>query len=199
MKRLIIALALVALMSSTVFAEGLSLGFKGGLNLANWTGDDIDENKIKLCFGGGVFMNYPLTESISLQPELLFMMKGTKADDDDIDAGYRMTYIDIPILAKFAVPTEGAFTPCFFAGPFIALNLSAEMYMEDEDMDIKDDIKSTDFGLMFGGGFDYAMGEGYLTFDARYALGLTDFVDVEEDVNIKNTGIMFMVGYGFNF
>ncbi|TFG88148.1 MAG: PorT family protein [Candidatus Atribacteria bacterium] len=198
MKRLIIALALVALMSGTVLAEGLSLGFKGGLNLANLTGDDIDENKMKLCFGGGVFMNYPMTESISLQPELLFMMKGTKADIEDFDAGYRFSYIDIPVLVKFAVPMEGAFTPCFFAGPYIGFNMSAEAYEEDDEMDIKDDVKSTDFGLMFGGGFDYTMGEGYLTFDARYALGLTTIIDVE-DVDVKNTGIMFMVGYGFNF
>ena len=198
MKRLVIALALVALMSGTVFAEGMTLGFKGGLNLANWTGDDIDNNKMKLCFGGGVFMNYQMTESMSLQPELLFMMKGTKADIDE-DAGYKMTYIDIPVLAKFSVPMEGAFAPCFFAGPYIGFLMSADMYYEDEEESIKDDLKSTDFGLMFGGGFDYDMGEGYMTFDVRYALGLTDFVDVDEDVNVKNTGIMFLVGYGFNF
>ena len=79
MKRLIIAIALVALMSGTVLAEGLSLGFKGGLNLANLVGDDLENTKMKLCFGGGVFMNYQMTESISLQPELLIMMKGVKA------------------------------------------------------------------------------------------------------------------------
>ncbi len=198
MKRLVIALALVALMSGSVFAEGMTLGFKGGLNLANWTGDDIDENKIKLCFGGGVFMNYQMTESVSLQPELLFMMKGTKADIDE-DAGYKMTYIDIPVLAKFSVPMEGAFAPCFFAGPYIGLLMSADMYYEDEEESIKDDLKSTDFGLMFGGGFDYDMGEGYLTFDVRYALGLTSLDDSEDELDIKNSGILFMVGYGFNF
>ncbi|TFG88147.1 MAG: PorT family protein, partial [Candidatus Atribacteria bacterium] len=87
MKRLIIALALVALMSSTVFAEGMTFGVKAGLNLANLAGDDIEDMKMKLCFGGGVFMNYPMTESISLQPELLFMMKGAKVDVDEVDAG----------------------------------------------------------------------------------------------------------------
>ena len=44
------------------------------------------------------------------------------------------------------------------------------------------------------------MGEGYLSFDVRYALGLTEIDDADEDpMDIKNTGIMFMVGYGFNF
>jgi len=70
--------------------------------------------------------------------------------------------------------------------------------MEDDEEDI-DDVKSTDFGLVFGGGFDYEMGEGFLTFDARYALGLTSLDDSDLEEDIKNTGIMFMVGYGFNF
>jgi len=85
MKRLILVLALVALMSGNVLAEGMTIGFMGGLNLANLTGDDL-YNKIKLCFGGGVFLNLPLTESISLQPELLFMRKGARSAIFD-DAG----------------------------------------------------------------------------------------------------------------
>ncbi|MBN2070032.1 MAG: PorT family protein [Candidatus Krumholzibacteriota bacterium] len=195
MKRLIIAVALIALLSGTALAEGMTFGVKAGVNLANLTGDDIDDVKMKLCFGGGVFMNYMMTESISLQPELLFMMKGTKADIDD-DAGIKLSYIDIPILAKFAVPMEGAFAPCFFAGPYIGFNMSAKEYYEDDEEDL-DDVKAMDFGLVFGGGFEYAMGEGAMTFDVRYALGLTTLDDSDAEMDVKNTGIMFLVGYAF--
>ncbi len=202
MKRLIVALALVALMSGTVLAEGMTIGFKGGLNLADLKGDIEDAigvgTKMKLGFGGGVFLNYQMTESISLQPELLFIMKGTKADVDEVDAGVKMTSVDIPVLVKFSVPMEGAFAPCFFAGPYIGFNMSSKFYVEDEEEDIED-IKSTDFGLVFGGGFDYDIGEGYLTFDVRYVLGLTTLDDSDEEMDIKNAGIMFMAGYGFSF
>ncbi len=197
MKRLIVTLALVALMSGNVLAEGTTFGFMGGLNLANVTGDDVEDNETKLCFGGGVFVNFPMNEVISMQPELLFMMKGTKLVAFD-DAGVRMSYIDIPVLAKFTVPMEGAFAPCFFVGPYVGFNTSAESYVEDEEFDVKDQIKSTDYGLVFGGGFDYAMGEGNLIFNARYALGLTTIDDTDADDDVKNTGIIFMVGYGFN-
>ncbi len=197
MKRLIIALALVALMSGNVLAEGTTFGFMGGLNLANVTGDDVEDNEMKLCFGGGVFMNFPMTEVISLQPELLYMMKGMELGTYD-DAGARMSYIDIPVLAKFTIPTEGAFAPCFLVGPYIGFNLSAESYFEDQEYDIKDQVKSTDFGLVIGGGFDYAMGKGNLIFDATYALGLTTIDDTADDDDVKNTGIIFMLGYGFN-
>ena len=197
MKRLIVALALVALMSGNVLAEGMTFGFMGGLNLANVTGDDVEDNEIKLCFGGGVFMNFPMTEVISLQPELLYMMKGMELGTYD-DAGVRMSYIDIPVLAKFTVPMDGAFAPCFFAGPYIGFNTSAESYNEDDVYDLKDQIKSTDYGLVLGGGVDYAIGEGILIFDARYAIGLTTIDDTTNEDDVKNTGIIFMVGYGFN-
>ncbi len=195
MKRLIVTLALVTFLSSTVLAGGLTLGFKGGLNLANVTGDDVEDNEMKLCFGGGVFINFPMCGLISLQPELLFMMKGMEFESY-IDAGVRMSYIDIPILAKFTIPTIGALSPNLFAGPYVGFNTSAEVYVGDIVNDIKDQVKSTDFGLVLGGGLDYSIGVGELTFDARYALGLSSFDDTADEDDVKNTGIMFMVGYG---
>ncbi len=197
MKRLIVTLALVTLLSSTVLAGGLTLGFKSGLNLANVTGDDVEDNEMKLCFGGGVFINFPMCGLISLQPELLFMMKGMEFESFN-DAGVRMSYVDIPILAKFTIPTIGALSPNLFAGPYVGFNTSAEVYVGDSENDIKDQVKSTEFGLVLGGGLDYSIGVGELTFDARYALGLSSFDDTADEDDVRNTGIMFMVGYGLS-
>ncbi len=198
MKRFIIALALVVFMAGAVNAEGMMFGIKGGLNLANLSGD-IEDVKIKMAFGGGVWMNYAINEAFSVQPELFFMMKGAKADVDDIDAGIRANYIDIPVLAKYAIPMEGDFGINLFAGPYLAFLMSAEEYYEDEDADIKDDLESLDYGLVFGAGFDYKLESGVITFDARYALGLTNMVKDSDDWEVKNTGIQFLVGYGFAF
>lgn len=197
MKRLIVVLALGALISGSVLAEGLTFGFMGGLNLSNFTGDAVEDNKMKLCLGGGIFMNLPMNDLISLQPELLYMNKGAKMDVAD-DVGIRMSYIDIPVLVKFTVQTGGAFAPSFFAGPYLGFNMSAESYYEDEVYDIEDQVKSTDVGLVFGGGFDYATCKGKLIFDARYAFGLSTIDDTEDEDDVKNTGVIFMVGYGFN-
>jgi hypothetical protein len=201
MRSSIVVLALALLLSGAAFSEGMTLGFTGGLNLANVTGDAVEDNEIKLCFGGGAFLNIPLSELFSFQPELLYMMKGVKFGDNtspDSDVGVRLSYIDIPLLAKFSIPTQGCVTPSFFAGPYVGFLLSAEAYMGDDVSDIADSTKSTDLGLVFGGGVDYALGEGNLIFDVRYALGLStiDGSTVEEDV--KNTGIIFKLGYGFD-
>jgi len=198
MKRLTVVMVLV-LMSGTVFAGGLTFGFKGGINLANVTGDDVENNETKLCFGGGAFLNIPAIGLLSVQPELLFMMKGMEFTSGSFDdAGVRMSYIDIPILAKVSIPVPGAFSPNVFVGPSVGFNTSAEAYIGSDDEDIKDQIKSTDFGLVFGGGFDYNLLVGQLTLDARYVLGLTSIDDTNDADDVKNTGIVIMAGYGFS-
>jgi hypothetical protein len=73
-------------------------------------------------------------------------------------------------------------------------------------VDINDYTKSTDFGLVFGGGLDIAAGPGAVTLECRYVLGLTEiddgFQEALEDpdpqkVDAKNHSIMILVGYSF--
>ena len=197
MKRLIVTLALATLLSGSVLAGGLTLGFVGGLNFANVAGDSVEDNTTKLCLGGGGFLDIPLSDLISIQPQVLFMMKGFEFENWD-EAGVRMSYIDIPVLARVSIPMAGPVTPCLFAGPYLAFNLSAESYFNDVKYDLKDEVKSTDYGLVIGGGFDYNLLVGQLILDARYVLGLTSIDDTSDADDVKNTGIMIMAGYGFS-
>ena len=197
MKRLAFAFILIALLSGSAVAGGLTFGITGGINLANVAGDSVEMNETKLCFGGGGFVEFPVAPLISVQPQLLYMMKGMKWGGDT-DSGVRLSYIEIPVLVKVNIPMAGPFNPNLFVGPYLGLNTGAEAYIEGVDEDIKDQIKSTDYGLVLGGGFDYALATGKLTFDARYSMGLTSIDDTDDDDDVKNTGIMFMVGYGFS-
>ena len=197
MKRLILILMLISLFSGAALSEILTLGFKGGLNLSNMTGDDIEDNEMKVCFGGGAFLNIPVGGPFSIQPELLYVMKGYEFESTS-DAGVRMSYIDLPILAKLTIPTLGPISPNFFAGPYVGFNMSADVYLEDVEEDISDSLKTTDFGLVVGAGVDYSLLVGELTFDARYTLGLTSIDNTADEEDVKNTGIMIMAGYGFS-
>lgn len=210
MKKLLLVLGVVMLFAFSGFAqtEGIGLtgkGIKAGLNLANLTGSDIDENKMMLTFGGGAFIEYSFNSQFAIQPEALFMMKGTKAEEGD--EKINLTYIEVPVLLKFKPAMEGNFKPSIFAGPALGLLMSAKADVYDEvedeiveDVDIKDDMKSIDFGIAFGAGFMYMMQNGGgITFDARYTMGLGKIYDPEEGdaPDIKNANISFMVGYSF--
>lgn len=196
MKRFLVALALVALMAGTASAEGMMFGIKGGLNLANATGDDVEDNKMQLDFGGGVYMNYAFTEAFMIQPELMFMMKGFDWDtDEDVD-GWKATYLDLNVLGKYAIPMEGDFGVALYAGPFLGFLMSSELFGED----IKDDNATMNFGAIFGAEFAYMLESGAITLDVRYSMGFTTVFDIEgadEQPDVKTMGIQFLVGYAF--
>ena len=198
MKRIFLLLALLVFAAGAVNAEGMMFGIKGGLNLANVSGDDAhDDAKLKIAFGGGIWMSYAFTEAFMIQPELMFMMKGMDLDVED-EEGLALSYIDLNVLAKYAIPMEGDYGIALYAGPFVGMLMSAEF----NEVDMKDDFASMAFGAIFGAEFAYMLESGCITLDARYSMGLTtiaDFEDADEQPDIKTNGIQFMIGYGFPF
>ena len=199
MRSLVFVCGLVLILFGSAIGAGMSLGVLGGVNLANVSADSLQDNESRLGVAVGIFFDMPIAPSISLQPQLLYVTQGTKLEALGLDAGMKMGYLDLPVLAKYNIPLMGPLTPSLFVGPYIGFNLSADAYLEDETEDIKDDVASTDYGLMLGGGLDMSVGDGELIFDARYILGMANINgDSSDDEVIKNSGIMFLLGYGFS-
>lgn len=208
MKKFMFAtLAIVAMCAfvAPANAEKMMFGVKGGLNMANLTGDDVEDSSMKIGAVGGVFMSYDLTEIFAIQPELLFSMKGAKFEDGDLEENLKFNYFEIPLLLKVNLPTDGKIKPMLYAGPALGILMSAKV----EDEDVKDYAKSMDIGILAGAGVGYAMEKGMLSFEVRYEVGMTGITDytdeeleameLEDQPDMKNTGLSFMVGYGFAF
>ena len=197
MQKLLIALGLVLVLAMGASAQmeetGLTAkGFKVGLNMANLTGD-IDGNAMKMGIAGGVFMTYTFSPGVAMQPEVMYVMHGTKEDGGD--GKIKLDYIDVPILFKYSFPTEGNFKPNLFAGPMVGLLMSAKM----DDNDIKDGMKDINFGAAFGIGATMQMETMAVTMDARYTLGLTNTLDIPDEVDVswKTGDISIMLGLAF--
>ena len=215
MKKLLVVLG-VLLLATAVLAqdEGKGLtakGFKAGVNLANIAGSDVDpfmdaltdliganaSNEMLLGFAFGGFLTYNFSPSFALQPEVLYSMKGFTISVEGEEVDMKMNYLEIPLLFKFILGT-GPTKPCLFAGPSLGVLLSSEMSGEGGSIDTDELWKSTDLGLAFGGGVGFPAGKGSLTLDARYTMGISKTPDSGgEDIDIKNSNISFMVGYGF--
>jgi hypothetical protein len=198
-KVLILSLVALFVYSAAVFAQdpitGLTgKGFKLGLNLANFTGDDAPSDlSMRMGLAAGGFITYSFSDLFAVQPELLYSMKGAKYDVAGVEATAKYDYIEIPILFKVLLSGSGNFKPNFYAGPAIDFLLSAKV----DDQDVKDFTKSTDFGLIGGAGADFWMGTGKITFDLRYDIGLSSIDDSGTDAKVNNSAISFLVGYGF--
>lgn len=159
--------------------SNITFGVKGGVSLTNLDGDLGDTDGSTSFYVGGL-VDFTISESFHVQPELLYSMEG--ADSDAIDLG--ISYLRIPIMAKYYV-MEGL---SLQAGPEIAFKIGTEEDALDEV------TKSMDFGLGLGAGYELSNG---LMFDARYNLGLQNIYDGEGDFEIKNTGLQIGLGYRF--
>ncbi len=205
MKKLLVVLFTITLFSISAQAQ-MQLGLKAGLNLANLSGDDAGSPDSKTGFAFGGFFTYQFSPMFAIQPEIYYSMKGATEnitfEGTTVDLTYTFDYIEIPFLIKFMIPIkESNVKPAIFAGPYFAINTTAKVkaeyqgQSEEEDLD---ELKSSEFGLQFGGGIGFPVGNGELGFDVRYILGLSTIFDVEGDPDVKNSVINFNLFYAFS-
>lgn len=199
----ILLLAGVALVSLTSLqAQEFRFGAKAGVNFANQSGDDTEFYKNKTGFHIGGFVEIPLTDKFSVQPELLYSAQGAKIDESEdgfsFEAKYKMDYINIPIMAKYYI-IEGLSVE---AGPQVGVLVSAKAEVEEsfmgesdsEEFDFKDESSTLDLGIGVGAAYRLTNG---LFFSARYVLGLSNVNDFEgsDDYKQQNRVIQLSVGF----
>ena len=205
MKKFFTIFFMLAVFTSLSLAQ-MQIGPKAGLNIANLSGDDVEDTDSKTGFSGGVFFMYKLSNMFAIQPEAYYTMKGATEKLDfegvTVDVTYSFDYIEIPLLFKLLIPIENSsINPAIFAGPFVGFNTTAKVKAEaegqSEEQDLED-VKSTEFGLAFGGGLGFPVGTNELGFDVRYILGLSTLDDSADEADIKNSVINLNVYFGFS-
>jgi len=207
MKKYFTLLLIVAAFTSVSFAQ-MQIGPKAGLNIANISGDDAD-NLIgesldsKTGFAGGVFFMYQFNKMFAIQPEVYYSMKGATYKEGGGEFTATLDYFEVPLLIKLIIPIEGSnVRPAIFVGPAVGFNSTAKVKFEfdgeSEEMDIKDDVTSTDFSLIFGGGVGFMVGKNEIGVDIRYILGLSSIDDSSDAFDIKNNVINFNAYFGFS-
>ena len=198
MKKLLLCAVLAIFSFTSLIAQEVKFGAKAGVNFSNITGEMVDSFDGRTSFHIGAVAEIVFSEKFSFQPELIYSSQGSDYSEDfegeDFEGTVKVDYLNIPLMAKYYV-AEGL---SIEAGPQIGLLLSATDEYEDEEDDIKDFLKSTDFGINLGLG--YKLGSG-LNFSARYNLGLSDNLDVDgfetDGAEYKNSVIQISVGYFF--
>ncbi|WP_300569033.1 porin family protein [Flavobacterium sp.] len=182
----------VLLSAVAIFAFGFAnaqetkFGVKAGLNMANLTGD-VEDNSMKVGFHVGGFAEIKISDKFAVQPELLYSTQGTKFDG----GSYDFNYLNIPVMAKFFATEQFSIE----AGPQIGFLMSAKINPDNGDsVDVKDELKSMDFGLNFGLGYDFTEN---FSAGARYNFGFSNIIDAEDSGELKNGVISVSVGYKF--
>ena len=184
MKKLLFS-ALV-IISTAGFSQGFQLGVKGGVNVSNYTGGDI-ENSALVGFHGGATLGFLIGDHFAIQPEVLFSSQGAKRDYIGEKENFNVSYINVPVLAKFR------FTGGFYleAGPQVGFKINENV----PDKTVENFAKDLDLSLAAGLGYHSPIGLGI---GARYNAGLSkvgDFDPNTADPDFKNSTLQFFVFY----
>lgn len=184
MKKLLLIAAFVFSAGTLSAQEFVEFGAKAGVNFASLSGDDSEGLDGVTSFHLGLVAEFQLTESFSIQPEVLYSGLGASASDGD--SKITLDYVTIPVMLKYYVVDGFSLE----AGPQVAFNVVAESDFEGESEELEF-VKSTDFGAGLGAGYELPMG---LFFQARYVFGLGDIID---EVAVKNNVFQLSVGFKF--
>jgi hypothetical protein len=199
---LIMAMALVALVPEPGAAARPEVGVKCGLNITGFHGQDAPTTYPRglYCIGG--YADVPLGGVVSLQGEVLYTVKGGRLAPEKIGGGYsdvefQLGYVEVPLLIKVGATEGGGTKPYLLAGAAVSKNIGATLTTDGAEADINDVVRSIDMGVVLGSGVSFHLGPGRAAAEVRFAYGLASIYDSDQDADVLNEAVSFVLGWGF--
>ena len=202
------ALLLFFVLPASAQVPGLGgIGIKGGATFAKINFENDDAYTYQTDFVAGIYGQIPVSDYVTIQPELLYARKGASFDDvqgQSVDAKLNLDYVEVPVLFKVNLPVENTFFPNLFAGPYASYALTRSYTGDDADAleslsgNPEDLFKQTDYGVALGAEFDLTVADVGFTLGGRYDLGLANIADGEGSEEVDVNTSTFMVTLGFS-
>ncbi len=204
-----ILLSLVALVAvGSIYAQNISFGVKGGVNVSGFHGKDADGTPLK-SFHLGVVSEFYFTDKCSIQPEILYSsIGGTKEKDfriKKLDLTQKIDYISVPVMAKYYLFKGLAVE----LGPQFSYAISRSTNSDDILAKLKGlpaptlgaigkkiDFPYNKFDVALGAGISYNLPYGIFA-SARYVYSFTNYPKSSVGKELKPQVIQVSLGYKF--
>ncbi len=218
------ALIAVAVVGARADAQSARVGVYLGSSIATIASDEGPivseavlgfEQKRRIGLQGGLWLNKPLSGSLSLQPELHFTQKGLGFSGSafepgegstDFDLSLNLSYAELPVLlrADFG-QADGGVRPFVLAGPVVSYQISCSIEASiatfstsrdcSEDLDADEQINKLDVGAALGGGLAFRLSGREVTAGLRYTHGLRSLSKQGESATNQNFSVLFGLGF----
>lgn len=168
-------------------------GLKGGVNFASVynISEEIEIDKNRVGLVGGAFCKIPLSQKMSIRPELLFSMKGATLDIPSDVIGsvdrvkFQSTYLEMPLSLDFDLPF------------FLDLHAGVQGGLALSKKPDASNYKSAEFGWHAGTGIDL----GNIGIHVRFQQSLAAFYETNfygtGKFEARNWGISLAASYMF--
>jgi hypothetical protein len=204
---------------------GVRFGLKTGYSLALQYGISPADNTYTVDtdnrsgFAGGVFLYFPITESVGIQQELLYAMKGSRQDvtintpvNINTVSEYNLSYFEMPMIVKYKFVkiknfgiygTTGIALSLLLDGDYditSTINTGGPPIVVPESGDMKG-LDTFDYSFVYGAGTDFKLLKKDFFFDIRMTVGWNTLAmpnaSGAEPVPLRNQDYVFALGLYF--
>lgn len=186
MKNPLITSLLVLFIFGSAQSQTVRIGPKIGLNIANLTGNTNPELRSLAGLHAGGIVEIELMDWFSIQPEVLYSVRGTRLGESSL----LFNYVSLPIMARF-FPIDGLYGE---VGPQLGFLISAVEKDQANRINTTQEYKTVDMGLGFGAG--YVLRDIGLGFGIRYYAGLSTIT--KSNSRIKNGVFQLSASWAFD-
>jgi len=183
-----------------------AVGAEVGYSRSDLTGNDARQLKSRQGALTGVFLQMPLGGPLSLRPEVLFSLKGGRAQAPldstrTVPLEIELAYIEMPVLLRATIP-GGRVRPTIFGGPAPSLQIGCDLQVVDPAQPDRATCGEADFtlfrdfdiGLVAGAGVEVRWPQSALALEARYNIGLRSLLN---DFDVKNRAFGLVLALTF--
>lgn len=169
-----------------------SFGVKAGANFSTITGEGMEGSDALIAPQAGGLVNIAAANAegyykFVVQAEILYSMQGVKSGNDKTS----LSYINVPIMIQRFINASGFYLE---TGPQAGFLIGAKQTVDGSKTDVKSELKTFDFSVNFGLGYQSKKGIGI---GARYGLGITPINKTASSYDLKNAVISAGLFYVF--
>ena len=204
---------------------GVRFGLKAGYSLATQYGITPADNTFMVDthnrngFAGGIFAYFPITESVGIQQELLYAMKGSRQNvtittpvNINTVSEYDLNYFEMPIIIKYKFVNIKNFGIYGSAGIALSLLMNGEyritstINMGGPPTIVKESgnmkgLDTFDYAFVYGAGTDFKLLKKDFFIEYRMTVGWNTLAmpnaSGADPVPLRNQDYIFAVGMYF--
>jgi hypothetical protein len=222
----LLLLLLPFLFTGSVNAQtGVRFGLKTGYSLATQYGISPADNSYivkthgRNGFAGGVFAYFPITESVGIQQELLYAMKGSRQNvtittpvNINTVSEYDLNYFEMPIILKYKFVKIKNFGIYGSAGIALSLLLDGDYHITStinmggppiivEESGNMKGLDTFDYSFVYGAGTDFKLLNKDFFIEYRMTVGWNTLAmpnaSGADPVPLRNMDYIFAIGMYF--
>jgi len=178
-------------------------GAIAALTLSKFGGQDAEGSKLQFGFAAGGTVTLSLTRNVALEPELLYVLRGSKFSSASGSSSVHIGYLELPVLLILRIPPSkpGGVSPNVYGGVAGGFRIDCRVKASSGSVEViqtcgnqsEPPPRRLDAGLVFGAGVEIRR----IRAGVRYELGMMKIHAGDPPNDIKNRTLFFLVGTSF--